>query len=159
MVTTHRLEKEPKEESNSFSIQIQEFQEIEDKIPLPLLTEILGVSTKPADYPLDHPMLHWPKLLPADARPDCCPQPQKIEVKRMFMIVADTSRVGIGIAFTQDDQLLICIEDFPIFYARCLREILLATKLKVWLDTGPWHGREAKKNYNPCLCQNGLIAS
>ncbi|RRT66367.1 hypothetical protein B296_00035819 [Ensete ventricosum] len=53
----------------------------------------------------------------------------------MLIIGADTSRVGIGIALMQDDQLLIRIKDFPIFYMRCLKEILIATKLKVWLCT------------------------
>ncbi|RZS03304.1 hypothetical protein BHM03_00033473 [Ensete ventricosum] len=51
--------------------------------------------------------------------------------------LSNTSRVGIGIALTQDDQLLVRIEDFPTFYMRCLKEILVATKLKVWLDTDP----------------------
>ncbi|RZR77925.1 hypothetical protein BHM03_00003133 [Ensete ventricosum] len=51
--TTQHLEMIPKEESNDFSIQIQEFQEmkpkkIEDKNPLTQLAEILGVSTKPS---------------------------------------------------------------------------------------------------------------
>ncbi|RRT82911.1 hypothetical protein B296_00006564 [Ensete ventricosum] len=56
---------------------------------------------------------------------------------QMFIIGVDTSRVGISITLMQDDQLLIRIEDFSTFYTRCLKEILIATKLKVWLDIGP----------------------
>ncbi|RWW55048.1 hypothetical protein BHE74_00038340 [Ensete ventricosum] len=89
-VTTQHLEKVPKEESNGFSIQIHEVQEmkpkeIEDKNLIPQLAEILGVSMKPKRLPPikipDPPMLNWLKLPSADARPDYCPQ--KIKAKRV----------------------------------------------------------------------------
>ncbi|RZS25647.1 hypothetical protein BHM03_00058872 [Ensete ventricosum] len=98
-VTTHHLEKESKEESSSFSIQIQEFQEIklkeiEDKNPLPQLAEILGISTKPNRLPpiklFDSPMLNWLKLPLADGRSDYCPQAQKIKAKRVTQEMTET---------------------------------------------------------------------
>ncbi|RWW59095.1 hypothetical protein BHE74_00033973 [Ensete ventricosum] len=82
-----------------FSIQIQELQEmkpkeIKDTNPLPQLAEISGASTKPSRLPpirqLDSPTLKWPKEPPTDARPNCCPHPQKTEAKRIAQEMTKT---------------------------------------------------------------------
>ncbi|RWW66028.1 hypothetical protein BHE74_00026631 [Ensete ventricosum] len=87
--TTPHLEGVPKEESNGFPIQIQEFHEIEDKKPLPQLTKFLGISTQPSRL-ADPPMLNRSKLLPVVARPDCFIQPQKVKDKRVVQEMTET---------------------------------------------------------------------
>ncbi|RWV98626.1 hypothetical protein GW17_00038509 [Ensete ventricosum] len=98
-IAAQRLEKVPQKESNGFSIQIQELQEmkqkeIEDMNRLPQLVEISGASTKPSRlHPIrlpDPPTLNWPKEPPADTRPNCCLHPQKTEGKRITQEMTKT---------------------------------------------------------------------
>ncbi|RZS06177.1 hypothetical protein BHM03_00036796 [Ensete ventricosum] len=53
-----------------------------------------GASTKPSRLPpirqLDSPTLKWPKEPPTDARPNCCPHPQKTEAKRIAQEMTKT---------------------------------------------------------------------
>ncbi|RZS06176.1 hypothetical protein BHM03_00036795 [Ensete ventricosum] len=65
---------------------------------------------------------------------------------QMFVIGADTSRVGIGVILMQDERPLFHVEAFPTLHSRLLicYGILVATEFKVWLDTGPRH--EEKKD-------------
>ncbi|RWV82935.1 hypothetical protein GW17_00055524 [Ensete ventricosum] len=60
---------------------------------------------------------------------------------QMFMIGTDISRVGIDGTLVQDGRLLIHTEASPTLHTRFLKGILIATKFKIWLDTGPWHER------------------
>ncbi|RWW60278.1 hypothetical protein BHE74_00032734 [Ensete ventricosum] len=55
----------------------------------------------------------------------------------VFVLGADTSRVGIGVTLIQDGRLLIQTEASPTLHTRSLKGILIATKFKIWLDTGP----------------------
>ncbi|RRT43390.1 hypothetical protein B296_00053556 [Ensete ventricosum] len=55
----------------------------------------------------------------------------------VFVLGADTSRVGIDVTLMQDGRLLIYTEASPTFHTRFLKGILVATKFKIWLDTGP----------------------
>ncbi|RZR88283.1 hypothetical protein BHM03_00015826 [Ensete ventricosum] len=64
---------------------------------------------------------------------------------QVFVIRADTSRVGIDVTLMQDDRHLIRTEAFPTLYMRLLTWILIATDFKVWLDTGPRHEREGPR--------------
>ncbi|RWW39379.1 hypothetical protein BHE74_00055303 [Ensete ventricosum] len=57
----------------------------------------------------------------------------------VFVFGADISRVGIGVTLMQDGRLLIHTETSPTLHTRFLKGILIATKFKIWLDTGPWH--------------------
>ncbi|RWW43130.1 hypothetical protein BHE74_00051244 [Ensete ventricosum] len=50
---------------------------------------------------------------------------------------ADTSRVGIGATLMQDGRLLIHTKASPTRHTRFLKGILIAIKFKIWLDTGP----------------------
>ncbi|RRT47995.1 hypothetical protein B296_00013063 [Ensete ventricosum] len=59
----------------------------------------------------------------------------------MFVLGADTSRVGIGVTLMQDGRLLIHTKASPTHHTRFLKGILIATKFQIWLDTGPWHER------------------
>ncbi|RWW47044.1 hypothetical protein BHE74_00046999 [Ensete ventricosum] len=59
----------------------------------------------------------------------------------VFVLGADTSRVGIGVTLMQYGRLLIHTEASPTLHTRFLKGILIATKFKIWLDTGPWHER------------------
>ncbi|RWV89813.1 hypothetical protein GW17_00048023 [Ensete ventricosum] len=63
------------------------------------------------------------------------------ECGNVFVLIADTSRVGIDVTLMQDGRLLIHTETSPTLYTRFLKGILIATKFKIWLDTGPWHER------------------
>ncbi|RWW40840.1 hypothetical protein BHE74_00053713 [Ensete ventricosum] len=60
---------------------------------------------------------------------------------QMFMIGADTSRVGIDVTLMQDGRLLMHTEVSPTLHTRFLKGKLIATKFKIWLDPGPWHKR------------------
>ncbi|RWW60204.1 hypothetical protein BHE74_00032816 [Ensete ventricosum] len=59
----------------------------------------------------------------------------------VFILGADTSRVGIDITLMQDGRLLIHTEASPTLHMRFLKGILIGTKFKIWLDTGLWHER------------------
>ncbi|RWW13564.1 hypothetical protein GW17_00022706 [Ensete ventricosum] len=75
------------------------------------------------------------------------PTPTFPDCGQMFLIGAETSRVGI-VTLMQDDRPLIRTEAFPTLHTRLLicKGILIATEFKVWLNTGPRHEREARKN-------------
>ncbi|RWV81954.1 hypothetical protein GW17_00056579 [Ensete ventricosum] len=59
------------------------------------------------------------------------------ECGNVFVLGADTSRIGIGITLMQDGRLLIHTEASPILHTRFLKGILIAIKFKLWLDTSP----------------------
>ncbi|RZS19290.1 hypothetical protein BHM03_00051668, partial [Ensete ventricosum] len=87
----------------------------------------------------------------------------------VFVFGADISRVGIGVTLMQDGRLLIHTETSPTLHTRFLKGILIATKFKIWLDSGPWHERgvsptelqfmltpgHSKKKWPPDKLQNG----
>ncbi|RWW46091.1 hypothetical protein BHE74_00048005 [Ensete ventricosum] len=52
----------------------------------------------------------------------------------VFVLRADTSRVGIGVTLMQDGRLLIYTEVSPTLHMRFLQEMLITTKFKIWLD-------------------------
>ncbi|RRT61435.1 hypothetical protein B296_00010257 [Ensete ventricosum] len=57
----------------------------------------------------------------------------------VFVLGADTSRVGIGVTLMQDGRLLIHTEASPTLHIRFLKGILIAAKFKIWLGIGLWH--------------------
>ncbi|RZS23727.1 hypothetical protein BHM03_00056703 [Ensete ventricosum] len=64
-----------------------------------------------------------------------------LERGNIFVLGEDTSRVGIGVTLMQDGRLLIYTEASPTLHTRFLKGIPIATKFKIWLDTGLWNER------------------
>ncbi|RWV85625.1 hypothetical protein GW17_00052568 [Ensete ventricosum] len=59
----------------------------------------------------------------------------------VFVLGANTSRVGIDVILMQDGRLLIHTEGSPTLHTRFLKGIFIATKFKIWLDISLWHKR------------------
>ncbi|RRT56773.1 hypothetical protein B296_00022149 [Ensete ventricosum] len=82
------------EDYSWFDVKEMKPKEIKDTNPLPQLAEISGASIKPSRLPpirrLNSPTLKWPKEPLANARPNCCPHPQKTEVKRITQEMTKT---------------------------------------------------------------------